>query len=138
MNKFVPAWAALSMALIGHIGLIGHACAETPRQILDHYVRQAGRASASGGEKLYFLKFRQADGKIASCTDCHTENPKTEGQHARTRKLIEPLAPSANPKRLTDPAHVEKWFKRNCKDVLERPCTPVEKADFVAWLLTVQ
>jgi cytochrome c peroxidase len=114
------------------------ACAQTPRQILDSYAQQAGQASAAAGEKLYFQKVKQADGAVASCTDCHTDNPKAEGRHARTHKPVEPLAPSANPKRLTDPAHVEKWFKRNCKDVLERACTVGEKADFVAWLVNIR
>jgi hypothetical protein len=30
---------------------------------------------------------------------------------------------------------VEKWFKRNCNDVLARACTPAEKADVLAYLL---
>jgi len=33
---------------------------------------------------------------------------------------------------------VEKWFKRNCKDVLARECTAQEKADFVAFLIAVK
>jgi hypothetical protein len=36
------------------------------------------------------------------------------------------------------PAKVEKWFKRNCKDVLDRECTVQEKADFVAFLISVK
>jgi hypothetical protein len=30
---------------------------------------------------------------------------------------------------------VEKWFRRNCNDVLGRTCTPSEKADVMAYLL---
>jgi hypothetical protein len=30
---------------------------------------------------------------------------------------------------------VEKWFTRNCRDVLGRECTPAEKADIMAWLI---
>ncbi|TBR21868.1 MAG: DUF1924 domain-containing protein, partial [Candidatus Nitrosotenuis sp.] len=33
-----------------------------------------------------------------------------------------------------DPKFVEKWFKRNCKETLERECTPQEKGDFLAYL----
>ena len=33
--------------------------------------------------------------------------------------------------------NVEKWFARNCKDVLGRACTPAEKADVVAWLAAI-
>ena len=56
----------------------------------------------------------------------------------RAHKSIEPLAPVANRERLTDPAKVEKWFKRNCKDVLARECTAQEKADFLAFLISVK
>ena len=34
-------------------------------------------------------------------------------------------------------AKVEKWFARNCNDVLGRACTPVEKGDVLAWLLSL-
>ena len=47
-----------------------------------------------------------------------------------------PLAPAANPKRFSQPASVEKWFKRNCNDVLKRLCTAQEKGDVLAWLMT--
>ena len=30
---------------------------------------------------------------------------------------------------------MDKWFRRNCNDVLSRECTAVEKADVLAWLL---
>ena len=55
-----------------------------------------------------------------------------------TKKRIEPLAPAANPKRFSDPARVDKWFRRNCKDVLSRACSAEEKGDVLAYLLTVR
>jgi hypothetical protein len=67
------------------------------------------------GERL----FHAQHGK-QSCTTCHTTDPKATGQHPKTGKAIAALAPVANPERLTDPAKVEKWFKRNCNDVLQR------------------
>jgi hypothetical protein len=54
-----------------------------------------------------------------------------------TGKDIAPLAPAANPKRFTDPAKVEKWFRRNCNDVLHRACTPQEQGDIVAYVRSV-
>jgi hypothetical protein len=60
------------------------------------------------------------------------------GRHASTDKAIEPLAPAANAKRFTDSAKAEKWFRRNCKDVLARECTAAEKADVLAWLISVR
>ncbi|HCS12500.1 MAG TPA: hypothetical protein DIW28_01710, partial [Zetaproteobacteria bacterium] len=44
-------------------------------------------------------------------------------------KRIEPMAPSVNPERLTDPAKIEKWFGRNCEWTIGRDCTAQEKAD---------
>ena len=63
--------------------------------------------------------------------------PAAEGQHASTGKHIAPLAPAANPQRFTDAAKTEKWFRRNCKEVVGRECTAGEKADVLAWLLSV-
>lgn len=59
------------------------------------------------------------------------------GKHSVTGKPIDPLAPAANPERFTNPAKVEKWFKRNCKDVLKRECTPQEKGDVLTYLLSI-
>jgi hypothetical protein len=33
---------------------------------------------------------------------------------------------------------VDKWFRRNCVDVLERECTAGEKADLLAYLLQIK
>ena len=71
-----------------------------------------------------------ADGS-RSCATCHGADLTQPGRHATTGKPIEPMAVSVNPKRLTDPAHVEKWFGRNCRWTLGRDCTPQEKGDFV-------
>lgn len=111
--------------------------AETPQQILESLVAQAGPASSVRGEKLYRGKFsggRNAD----SCTACHTESAKAVGQHVRTNKAIDPLAPVAQKDRFTDPAKVEKWFKRNCNDVLGRVCSAQEKADFIAYMISIK
>ncbi|MGE3163031.1 MAG: DUF1924 domain-containing protein, partial [Burkholderiales bacterium] len=44
-------------------------------------------------------------------------------------------SPAANPERFTAEAKTEKWFRRNCNDVLGRACTAAEKADVLAYLL---
>ena len=72
-----------------------------------------------------------------SCATCHTADPRQAGRHATTGKSIAPLAPTANPDRFTNPARVEKWFGRNCNDVLGRTCTATEKGDVLAWLLSL-
>ena len=48
------------------------------------------------------------------------------------------MAPAAHPQRFTDAAKTEKWFRRNCNDVVGRECTPAEKADFISWLLSLK
>ena len=90
--------------------------------------------SAANGESF----FKAKHGSDWSCASCHTENPAVQGKHAKTSKVIQPLAPSANAERFTDMAKVEKWFKRNCNDVLSRACTPQEKGDVLTYLLTVR
>lgn len=90
--------------------------------------------SAAAGQKLYTT----VGPNQLSCSSCHTDSPKATGKHAKTNKVIEPLAPSANPKRFSDAAQVEKWFKRNCNDALARACTTQEKGDFMTYVLSVK
>ena len=87
--------------------------------------------SAERGKSLYFMQ--PADW---SCSTCHTRNPHDDGHHAVTSKPIKPLSPLANPARFSDAAKVEKWFKRNCRDVLKRECTVVEKGDLLTFLMS--
>ena len=82
--------------------------------------------------------FSSRHGTDWSCSTCHTDNPLASGRHATTGRSIAPLAPAANPERLTEVAKIEKWFKRNCGDVLGRACTPVEKGDVVAYLTSLK
>ena len=89
--------------------------------------------SVANGQKFYLNKV----GTLA-CASCHTDSPLSAGKHASTNKEILPLAPAANPKRFTDAANVEKWFKRNCNDVLKRVCTAQEKGDFMSYVLSVK
>jgi cytochrome c peroxidase len=124
-------------------GVSAHAA--TPSEIQRSYSPQARQEnpqfkdfSASRGEQFYHAKRTHSSGKAMSCASCHTDNPKSTGTHERTRKEIKPLAPAANAERFTDPAKVEKWFKRNCSDVLERACTAQEKGDFIAYLMSIK
>ena len=86
--------------------------------------------SAVRGERF----FDATHGGDWSCATCHGSDPRAIGKHTVTGKAIEPLAPAANPKRFTNPAKVEKWFRRNCNDVLSRPCTAAERGDVLAFL----
>lgn len=107
----------------------------TPAEQLAAYSAKAGgAASAARGAQF----FAETHGREWSCASCHGKQPVGEGRHAGTGKPIAPLAPAANPKRFSDEAKVEKWFRRNCNDVVGRECTPAEKADVLAWLMTVK
>lgn len=129
-NRF-PLLAALALLASGS----GHA--------LTAAEYQAGLAAANPGLTPFSASrggafYRSAHGGDWSCATCHTDNPAASGNHAVTRKVVQPLAPAANPERFTSADKIEKWFKRNCNDVLKRACTPQEKGDLVAWLLTVK
>lgn len=116
------------------------AIAETPESVLASLKSEASgkpgfqEFSAERGETF----FKAKHGGEWSCSSCHTDNTAAEGKHAKTGKIIKPLAPSANAERFTDMAKVEKWFKRNCNDVLERVCTAQEKGDVLTYLLAVK
>ena len=109
--------------------------AVTPAELLAGYTAQAGApAQPSRGQQIFTSKH----GKEWSCASCHGAAPTLDGKHASTGKVIAPLAPAFNLKSFTEPAKTEKWFRRNCNDVMGRICTPDEKADVLAWLLTLK
>jgi len=64
--------------------------------------------------------------------------PTRAGSHAATGKPIAALAPAFNAERFADPAKTEKWFRRNCNDVVGRECSAAEKADVISWLRTLK
>jgi hypothetical protein len=110
--------------------------ADAVSELVGQYQGQgAGGFSASAGEAFWNKEHMDAkSGKMRSCTGCHSADLTAVGKHARTGKEIKPLAPSVNPKRLTDVKKIEKWFKRNCKWTLGRECTPQEKGDVLAFI----
>ena len=122
--------AALALSVLSPV-----AHAVTPAEQLAAYTAQAGvPAKAERGQQLFATKH----GKEWSCSSCHTAVPTVEGKHASTGKVIGALAPAFNPERFTETAKTEKWFRRNCNDVMGRECTAGEKSDVLAWLLTLK
>ena len=124
--------------------LVSLAChAETPQQIRQTYVSEASSQqadftpSAKRGEAFFHKRFAINE-KMPGCASCHTDTPLNAGQHAVTGKAIKPMAVTANAERFSDPAKVEKWFGRNCKEVVGRACTSAEKADFMTYLSEVR
>jgi cytochrome c5 len=124
----------LAAALAASLTLFG-AHAATPQDLLAGYVAQSGTpAAAARGEKF----FAQTHGREWSCSSCHgarahrpASTPPPASRSTRWRRR-------ATPQRFTDPAKTEKWFRRNCNDVLGRECSAGEKADVLAWLSTLK
>lgn len=130
-----------ALALAAAFALPGaQAAAATPAEIQQALAAEARAAapgfvgfSAARGQQF----FNHAHGNDWSCSSCHTLSPQQPGRHVKTRKEIAPMAPAANPQRFTDAAKVEKWFKRNCNDVLGRVCSAQEKGDVLAYLMSI-
>jgi hypothetical protein len=81
-----------------------------------------------------FYRAPHPGGKQGSCTSCHGGSPLDRGK-TRAGKDIDPMAVSKSPARYTDRDNVEKWFTRNCQDVLGRACTAKEKGDFITYMM---
>ena len=92
--------------------------------------------SAERGREFYYRKGVK-NGKTVSCAGCHSQDPRQPGQTPAFRP-IGPMATAFNPKRFTDPQKTEKWFRRNCDDVLSRQCTPQEKGDYLTFLNSIR
>lgn len=97
--------------------------------------------NAEEGKVFFNRKITQFKGKTAynkdvACASCHTANPADQGRHIVTGKTIKPLSPAVNAKRFTDRDKVEDKFTDHCNDIIGADCTPQEKANFIAYVLT--
>ena len=73
------------------------AVADLANEMLTEFQQQGIQADASAGKRLWGAVF--VDKKTAqqrSCTICHGDHPGQRGKHAKTGKLIEPMAPAVN------------------------------------------
>ena len=128
--RFIAAAVALAGAALAPV-----AQAATPAELLAGYTSQAAYPAAPArGRQLFPIRH----GREWSCSSCHGAVPTQAGKHASTGKSIGALAPAFNRERFTDAAKTEKWFRRNCNDVVGRECTAAEKADVLSWLLTLK
>lgn len=123
--------ALLALALLG--ALPGAQAGDTTAALQMQRWNDVAAAPASAERGRVF--FSRTHGGEWSCASCHGNPPTSSTRHAATGKPIAALAPAFNPTRLTDTAKADKWFRRNCNDVLKRECTASEKADVLAWLL---
>ncbi|MCU0937671.1 MAG: DUF1924 domain-containing protein [Burkholderiaceae bacterium] len=133
MRRLIPFAAGALLAT-------GAAFAQPPADTLrglEQAARSEGTAFAGFSALRGAAFFRAQHASDWTCTSCHTADPRGVGKHAVTGKAIEPLAPTVNAARLSDPARTEKWFRRNCNDVLKRECSAQEKGDVVAYLISL-
>jgi hypothetical protein len=107
----------------------------SPTRQLERFSAQAGAAAQPERGRSFFTT---RHGGEWSCSSCHGSPPVGRGQHASTGKAIAPMAPAANAQVFTDSAKVDKWFRRNCNDVVQRECSAAEKADVLAYLISLK
>jgi cytochrome c553 len=139
MSLSPSSFTARRLARLAGACLIGLAAASaqaaTPAELLAGYAAEAGAAPDAQRGRVFFTS---RHGQEWTCATCHGNPPTGDGRHETTGKAIRPLAPAFNAERFTDRAKANKWFRRNCKDVVGRECSPSEKADVLAWLNSVK
>ena len=123
----------LLMMAIG-IGWVATAAAIAP-DIIDTYTASAAQPlDAERGEALWKRQVVSDEGQQRSCATCHGDDLSRQGKHAKSGKVIEPMAPSVNTKRFVKIKKIEKWFIRNCKWTWGRECSAQEKGDLLQYL----
>lgn len=134
---------ALSILVLATLTLPLASLAAPRDELLANYAAAAKAAtpafsgfSATRGEKLHVTKFAGGKADTPACTSCHGDSPRSAGR-TPTGKAIEAVAVSVTPTRYSDAAKVEKWFKRNCSEVLGRECTPQEKGDWLSYMISL-
>lgn len=88
------------------------------------------------GEIIFTSKHIGKKGKEISCTSCHGSDLSKTGENFFTGKTIKPLSPKTNPKRLSKVKTINKWLRRNFKDVYKREGTAQEKGDVLTYILS--
>jgi Domain of unknown function (DUF1924) len=136
--RFLLAAIVLGISLTGACSAQTTAVAEAARWAQAAKTMSPGFEPSAARGKAFYSQVFTNNKEFPNCAACHTANPAGQGKHAITGKTIAPLAPSANTERFTDAAKTDKWFKRNCNDVLGRECTAPEKADFVTYLIGIK
>ncbi len=130
--RMVCLLAMLGLALLHGVA---QAADTSPQQQQERFNAQAGTPGLADRGRVFFTS---RHGGAWSCASCHGSPPAQAGKHASTGKPIDPLAPAANPQAFSDTAKVDKWFRRNCMDVLQRACSAAEKSDVLAYLIAVK
>lgn len=132
MNRTI----AVTIATIATV-LATPAFADSRTDLLVQYATAAQSTgfSAARGQILHTKNFAGGKADTPACTACHGTDSRGSGR-TPTGKTIDAVAISVTPTRYTNPAKVEKWFKRNCIEVLGRECTPQEKGDWLTYVIS--
>jgi hypothetical protein len=137
----------ISVALLAILGVASFsvfADAASAQKLADKYaaiakhIDPAYKGLSAEDGKAFFNREFTIKGKQVACASCHTTNPANAGKNIVTNKPIKPLAPSANPERFSNLDKVETNFEKHCLDILGKDCTAQEKANYIAYLLTVK
>ena len=107
-----PYWLAAAVLATGLAAVAAPVRAgdTTAAHQLERFNAQAGTAGQAERGRVFFTS---RHGGEWSCASCHGNPPTSAGKHASTGKSIEAL------------------------DVAQRECTPTEKADVLAYLLSL-
>lgn len=135
MTSFPPLRALMACLWLAAAAPTLYAQSASPMQLQRSYEATAGAAGRPAQGQVFFTS---RHGGAWSCATCHGQHPTGAGRHAVTHKTLDPLAPTTNPQAFTDARRAEKWFRRNCREVVQRDCTAAEKADVLAWLQTLR
>ena len=133
-----PLWPTTLVALWLGLALAPPQALAADTSAAQQLERWSVQAGAPGQAERGRVFFTSPHGGEWRCASCHGNPPTATGKHASTGKAIDPLAPAFNPRAFTDGAKVDKWFRRNCNDVLKRECSAAEKADVLAYLLALK
>ncbi len=87
------------------------------------------------GKEIFTSTHIGKRGKPLSCTSCHTNDLRQNGENIHTGKILDPLSPHANPKSMVKVKQVKKWLRRNFKDVYNRVGTAQEKGDVIYFIV---
>lgn len=136
MKQNIPGMLVIALLALGNAP-----AAAAPRdELFAGYAADARKAdpafagfSAARGEAFHRQSFAGGKPDTPACRSCHGDDPRQTGQ-TPTGKPIEPMAISRRPERYGDPAKVEKWFARNCREVLGRDCNTREKGDWLSFV----
>ncbi len=138
--SFRPWATVLAASLAASLALPALAASAAP-PLLDEYVSEARRgdaafqASGERGQRL-FASDHGVSRDLPKCTTCHGKDLTQPGKHAITGKQIAPLSPLAHASRFSERDKSDKWFRRNCSEVIGRACSAGEKADILQFALS--